>query len=290
MTALPPEDELPDDKTIVPSAHTPEPEYEPGDLRPNSAPIPPRPEGSRVNPHGIKRSHTFSRQTGGVLGQRHRQPQRQAQSPWTGQQPIQQGQPAPQGQEAQRVQGGQQPQGQQWQGWQTPSAPSAPSVSQNGMPYASVGGYNQNHYSQQYAPSNIGLIGGLIAVVGAMMAIMSPFVTLIHVPTEDVRLWGAATGSQNAYVIFAAAVAGLVAAAFMMMSNRAPKNALVGGGLSVMAGIVAGGMATYLVTNSSHRAQIAQGSTFGLGVWLLIAATCALLVGGILGLVRGTTK
>jgi len=48
-------------------------------------------------------------------------------------------------------------------------------------------------------------------------------------------------------------------------------------------------MAAYLLTNSDHRAQIAHGWEFGVAAWLLIAATGGLLIGGILGLVRGSS-
>lgn len=302
MTTPPPEEE---DRTILPSANTPEPEYEPGDIRPNPAPIPPRPEGSRVNPHGIRRSPTpFSassapRPGNGPAWSKPNQPGWNGAAPGYPQQGQQPGPQASQGSMGQQAGPPHMPQyghgndshGNQQRGqigWQQHQPARAGASGQNmvGMPYP-----NSPHYAtDNSATSAIGVFGGVMALAGGFMAALMPFLPLIELPTASVKLWGAATGSANSYIIFAVALLGIIGAVMMLTSTRKPKSSLMGGSVAVVAGVIAGGMETYFVTNSSHRAQVAQGSTFGVGVWLLIAATCVLLVGGILGIVRGTSK
>lgn len=302
MTTPPSEEQ---DQTILPSANTPEPEYEPGDIRPNPAPIPPRPEGSRVNPHGIRRSPTpFSASSAPRPGNGPAWSSSNQQG-WNGtapgypqqvQQPGPRASQGPMGQQAgpphmPQYGHGNDPRGNQQRGqigWQQHQPARAGAAGQNmaAMPYPSSPHYATNGP----ATSAIGVVGGVMALAGGFMAALMPFLPLIELPTASVKLWGAATGSANSYIIFAAALLGIIGAIIMLTSTRKPKSSLTGGSVAVAAGVIAGGMATYFVTNSSHRAQIAQGSTFGLGVWLLIVATCVLLVGGILGIVRGTSK
>lgn len=302
MITPPPEEQ---DQTILPSTNTPEPEYEPGDVRPNPAPIPPRPEGSRVNPHGIRRSPTpvsassAPRPGNGPAWSKPNQPGWKGVAPGYPQQVPQPGPQASQGPVGQHAgpphmaqyghgndsrgnrQGGQ-------IGWQQHQVARTGVAGQNmaGMPYQS----SPQYATGNYATSAIGVIGGAMALAGGFMAALMPFLPLIELPTSSVKLWGATTGSANSYIIFAAALLGIIGAIMMLTSTRKPKSSLTGGSVAVAAGLIAGGMATYFVTNSSHRAQIAQGTTFGVGVWLLIVATCVLLVGGILGIVRGTSK
>lgn len=136
--------------------------------------------------------------------------------------------------------------------------------------------------------STVGIYGGGLALIAVILAFVAPFVPLLEMGAS-ISLWGAETGSANSFVILAAALIGLVGGIVMMTSMVRPKCGTTGGILSMVAGAVTGGMAAYLLTNSDHRALIAQGGTFGVAAWLLIAATGGLLIGGILGVVRGTT-
>lgn len=136
--------------------------------------------------------------------------------------------------------------------------------------------------------STVGIYGGGIALIAVILAFVAPFVPFLEMGAS-ISLWGAETGSANSFVILAAALIGLVGGIVMMTSMVRAKCGTAGGILSMVAGAVTGGMAAYLLTNSDHRALIAQGGTFGVAAWLLIAATGGLLIGGILGVVRGTT-
>lgn len=135
--------------------------------------------------------------------------------------------------------------------------------------------------------SLIGIYAGGLTLVAVVLALVAPFVPFLEMGAS-ISLWGAATGSANSFIILAAATVGLVGGIVMMTSTMRPKSGTVGGILSMVAGVVTGGMAAYLLTNADHRALIAQGGTFGVAAWLLIAATGGLLIGGILGIVRGS--
>lgn len=304
--------DTPHDPTILPSANTPEPDYEPGDLRPSPAPIPPRPEGSRVNPHGIKRSTGEFSAPSGEYSSGGWTPARPARSP--GANP---GQPGAQRTQGQRLPATGNPAGhpapQQYaQGtgprtggapyWSSPSAPSGPTAASGPSATSgpSFGGPNPNYAQHQQAfpgrvshranrdrESPIGAIGGLFALLGTCLALIAPFTTLINQP-DAISLWGATYGSENSYIVFAGAAVGIVGAVLLLLSLKSKRKATIGGFAGIVAGFVIGAITAYLVTNSDHRDVIAQGGTFGPGVWLLIFAACCLLIGGILGLARGT--
>ncbi len=131
----------------------------------------------------------------------------------------------------------------------------------------------------------VGLVGGGLSLFGVVLAAAAPFATFLSVGGE-IRLWGAASGEGNAYVILAAAALGFVGG-MMMVALAGAKSALRGAIMSMVAGGTVGAMTAYLLTNSDHHEIIAQGGSFGAAAYLLIGATGALLIGGILGLVQG---
>lgn len=253
MSTIRPDGEHHEDRTILPSASTPEPEYEPGDLIPSPQPITPMPGGSRVNHHGVRRS------TGAFSAPSADRPEGQLRTPGRGFGPD-----------------------------QTPQHPhmwAPPSADSRMAPHP--------HYPAPVTPhpspmSVIGIVGGGISLIAVILAAVAPFVPFLSIGSM-ISLWGAETGAANSYIVLAGAAIGFLGGLVLLASSSNRKLGTYGGILSMVAGAVVGGIATYLVTNADHRAIIAQGGSFGAAAWLLIAAAGGLLVGGILGLVRGST-
>lgn len=256
MNTIAPDGQGQEGRTLLPSADSPEPEYEDGEDIATPRPIPPLPCGSRVNPHGVRRSaashHSPGAPSSDALGT----------------------QTSP----------------------RTPHSSAAHSLadtakSQNGgrAPDPTSSGHDDGGKPVRPAPATplIGALGGAIALTAAVLAAIAPFVPFLSIG-ERLSLWGADAGAANAYVVLGASGLGGLGAIAMLTSARRRKRGLWGGLLSMVAGVAVGGIAAYLVMNADHRAVIAQGGTFGAAAWLIIASAGGLLIGGIVGLVHGT--
>lgn len=307
MNTIAPDDPGNEGNTLLPSAHTPEPEPDGRDTIPTPRPVPPLPGGTRVNPHGVKRSAGQLSLGTDWPRQADDRPTELADGAWTRAssprdemvdgapiEPIEAGNrddqapavddtPSESGREA-----------------VPPPTRDRAGVARGGLendraasqpwPAAFVRPTRQSKSVPSSQPqTTIGAVGGGFALAAVVFAVIAPFVPFVSIG-EPISLWGSEAGNNYSYTILAAALVGAVGSVLLLASTGSRTRGRWGGILSMVAGAVLGGVAAYLVLNSDHRAVIAQGGSFGAAVWLLIAAAGALLIGSILGLVRGSLK
>lgn len=236
--------------TVLPSADTPEPDYEPGDLleRPE-----PRTTGQRVNPHRVQRksprqSHNGRHMERGRPGVRrpvHRPAfmdhlnDPKASSPETGGAAIR---------------------GYEQQVAPAPAPIVHPSPRQPSISYGQV--------------SLLSALGGAI-ILG--LATIAPFLE----GTRNIRLLGASTGGGNVIVIIGAIILSL--AAIILIAFKPRQQVL--GGVATVALLVAGFMAMfltlYLVSLESHQSLISNGASYGPALVFLLLGSSLLLVASI---------